>query len=313
MALTIPQRAARTEKTAAGRTIPARIPRTGPRSIQPDRTTTCVNLTAALKLSAAAGTFRWYLGKRRTGPDSAAACALAVGYGLMHLGLAGGVTYLVMKRRHAQKLAEAEAKRKLEEEFTERTILTISNTIDAKDEYTNGHSRRVAQYALEIGRMEGLNLEEQRELYYAGLLHDIGKIAIPDSILKGTTRLTDEEFALIKSHTSRGAVMLAQMKNQKLADGAHYHHERYDGKGYPDHLNGEKIPVYGRIIAVGDVVDAMNSKRTYKDSIDMSVVIAELKRCAGTQLDPKFAADMVKILESGFVADAGRDVVFDEK
>ena len=229
------------------------------------------------------------------------------------LGLVGGIVYLVMKRRAAKALAEAEAKRKLEEEFTERTILTISNTIDAKDEYTNGHSRRVAQYALEIGRMEGLSLEEQRELYYAGLLHDIGKISIPDKILKGTTKLTDEEFAIIKSHTSRGADILAEMKNQKLADGAHYHHERYDGKGYPDHLDGEKIPMYGRMIAVGDVVDAMNSKRTYKESIDMSVVIAELKRCAGTQLDPKYAADMVKILEGGFVADADHDVDFEEK
>ena len=231
----------------------------------------------------------------------------------LSLWLVGSIVYLVMRRRTAKKLAEAEAKRKLEEEFTERTILTISNTIDAKDEYTNGHSRRVAQYALEIGKMEGLNLEEQRELYYAGLLHDIGKISIPDKILKGTTKLTDEEFAIIKSHTSRGAEILAEMKNQKLADGAHYHHERYDGKGYPEHLDGEKIPMYGRMIAVGDVVDAMNSKRTYKDSIDMSIVIAELKRCAGTQLDPKYATDMVQILERGFVADADRDVDFDEE
>jgi len=91
------------------------------------------------------------------------------------------------------------------------------------------------------------------------------------------------------------------------------HQEQYDGKGYPEHLNGEKIPMYGRMIAVGDVVDAMNSKRTYKDSIDMSAVIAELKRCAGTQLDPQYAADMVKILEGGFVADTDRDVDFDEE
>ena len=232
---------------------------------------------------------------------------------LLALLLVGGIVYLVMQRRTAKKLAEAEAKRKLEEEFTERTILTISNTIDAKDEYTNGHSRRVAQYALEIGKMEGLSLEEQRELYYAGLLHDIGKIAIPDTILKGTTKLTDEEFAIIKSHTSRGAEMLSQIKNQKLADGAHYHHERYDGKGYPDHLEGEKIPMYGRMIAVGDVVDAMNSKRTYKESIDMGVVIAELKRCAGTQLDPKYALDMAEILKRGFRADARKDAVFGDK
>jgi len=232
---------------------------------------------------------------------------------LLALGLVGGIVYLVMKRRAAKKLAEAEAKRKLEEEFTERTILTISNTIDAKDEYTNGHSRRVAQYALEIGRMEGLNPEEQRELYYAGLLHDIGKIAIPDNILNKPSKLTDEEYGIIKSHTCRGADILAQMKNQRLADGAHFHHERFDGKGYPERLSGDKIPMYGRMIGVADVVDAMYSRRVYKASINMDVVIEEIKRCAGAQLDPKYAADMVKILEGGFVADENRDVVFDDE
>jgi len=232
---------------------------------------------------------------------------------LLALGLVGGIVYLVMKRRAAKKLAEAEAKRKLEEEFTERTILTISNTIDAKDEYTNGHSRRVAQYALEIGRMEGLNLEEQRELYYAGLLHDIGKIAIPDNILNKPSKLTDEEYGIIKSHTCRGADILAQMKNQRLADGAHFHHERFDGKGYPERLSGDKIPMYGRMIGVADVVDAMYSRRVYKASINMDVVIEEIKRCAGAQLDPKYAADMVKILEGGFVADENRAVVFDDE
>ena len=239
---------------------------------------------------------------------------------VLALGLVGSIVYLVMRRRNAKKLAEAEAKRKqaedkrkLEEEFTERTILTISNTIDAKDKYTNGHSSRVAQYALEIGRMEGLNVEEQRELYYAGLLHDIGKIAIPDHILNKPSKLTDEEYGLIKSHTSRGADILGQMKNQRLADGAHFHHERYDGKGYPEHLSGDKIPMYGRMIGVADVVDAMYSRRVYKPSINMDVVIEEIKRCAGAQLDPKYAADMVKILEGGFVADENRDVDFDDE
>lgn len=213
-----------------------------------------------------------------------------------------------------QERAEAaEAKRRLEEEFTERTILTISNTIDAKDEYTNGHSRRVAQYTLEIGKQEGLSVDELRELYYAALLHDIGKIAIPDNILNKPSKLTDEEYATIKSHTSRGANILSQMHNQRLADGAHYHHERYDGKGYPEHLSGEMIPAYGRMIAVADVVDAMYSKRVYKVGITMDVVIAELKRCAGTQLDPKYAADMIRVLESGFVADENRETVFDRE
>jgi energy-coupling factor transport system substrate-specific component len=187
----------------------------------------------------------------------------------------------------------------------------MSNTIDAKDESTNGHSRRVAQYTVEIGKMEGLSTDELRELYYAALLHDIGKIAIPDNILNKPSKLTDEEYGVIKSHTSRGANILNQMKNQRLADGAHYHHERYDGSGYPEHLSGDEIPAYGRMIAVADVVDAMYSKRVYKAGITMDVVIEELKRCAGTQLDPKYAADMIHVLENGFVADENRETVFD--
>ena len=251
------------------------------------------------------------------------------------------LTYLFTKKRNEKKLAEAkkeaetanhiaeleakhakaeqeraeaaEAKRRLEEEFTERTILTISNTIDAKDRSTNGHSRRVAQYTVEIGRMEKLSTDELRELYYAALLHDIGKIAIPDNILNKPSKLTDEEYGVIKSHTSRGANILNQIKNQRLADGAHYHHERYDGKGYPEQLVGEAIPAYGRMIAVADVVDAMYSKRVYKAGITMDVVIAELKRCAGTQLDPQYAADMIYVLERGFVADENRETVFDSE
>lgn len=218
------------------------------------------------------------------------------------------------KARAEKERAEvAELKRRMEEEFTERTILTISNTIDAKDRYTNGHSRRVAQYTLEIGKQEGFSTEELRELYYAALLHDIGKIAIPDIILNKPSKLTDEEYGVIKSHTSRGANILNQMQNQHLADGAHYHHERYDGRGYPEKLAGKNIPVYGRMIAVADVVDAMYSKRVYKPSITMDLVIEELKKCAGTQLDPKYAADMIRVLESGFVADENRETIFDRE
>ena len=222
-------------------------------------------------------------------------------------------TYLYTKKRNEKKLAEAEARRKLEEEFTERTILMMSNTIDARDQDTNGHSRRVAQYTVEIGKQEGLPVDELRELYYAALLHDIGKIAIPDNILNKPSKLTDEEYGVIKSHTSRGANILNQMKNQRLADGAHYHHERYDGRGYPEKLAGEAIPPYGRMIAVADVVDAMYSKRVYKAGITMDVVIEELKRCAGTQLDPRYVEDMVHILENGFVADENRETMFDNE
>lgn len=223
------------------------------------------------------------------------------------------LTYLFTKKRSEKKLAEAEARRKLEEDFTERTILMMSNTIDARDEDTNGHSQRVAQYTVEIGKQEGLPAGELRELYYAALLHDIGKIGVPDSILNKPGKLTDEEYGIIKSHTSRGATILKQMKNQRLADGAHYHHERFDGRGYPEQLAGEAIPTYGRMIAVADVVDAMYSARVYKTGITMDVVIEELKRCAGTQLDPKYAADMIRVLENGFVADETRETVFDRE
>ena len=216
-------------------------------------------------------------------------------------------------RAEAERAEVAEAKRKMEEDFTERTILTISNTIDAKDSSTNGHSRRVAQYTLKLGEMENLSVDELRELYYAALLHDIGKIAIPDSILNKPGRLTDEEYSVIKSHTNRGAGILEQMENQRLADGAHYHHERYDGKGYPEKLAGKDIPRYGRMIAVADVVDAMYSARVYKSGINMDVVIAELQKCAGTQLDPKYAADMIEILKNGFVADEKIAMDFDEE
>ena len=137
--------------------------------------------------------------------------------------------------------------------------------------------------------------------------------AIPDSILNKPGRLTDEEYSVIKSHTNRGAGILEQMENQRLADGAHYHHERYDGKGYPEKLAGKDIPKYGRMIAVADVVDAMYSARVYKSGINMDVVIAELKKCAGTQLDPKYAADMIEILKNGFVADEKIAMDFDEE
>jgi HD-GYP domain-containing protein (c-di-GMP phosphodiesterase class II) len=103
------------------------------------------------------------------------------------------------------------------------------------------------------------------------------------------------------------------MKNQRLADGAHYHHERYDGRAYPEKLAGEAIPPYGRMIAVADVVDAMYSKRVYKAGITMDVVIEELKRCAGTQLDPRYVEDMVHVLENGFVADENRETMFDNE
>lgn len=173
-----------------------------------------------------------------------------------------------------------------------QAIATIANTIDAKDEDTNGHSVRVADYSRRIARRMGFSHEEVQYIYQTALLHDVGKIGVPDSVLKKAGKLTDEEYATIKSHTTIGAKILSEIITvPHIAEGAQYHHERYDGKGYPKGLKGEEIPMIGRIIAVADVYDALTSRRVYKESMDKSVVLAELQKNAGTQFDP----DVVKI------------------
>ena len=179
------------------------------------------------------------------------------------------------------------------------SIQTIANAIDAKDEYTQGHCTRVAEYSLMIGKYLGMQDDEQEALHYAAILHDVGKIGIKDSILNGTTKLTDEEFAEMKSHVIKGARILENIKKTKpeIVLGAKYHHERYDGKGYAEGISGENIPLFARIIAVADVYDAMTSTRSYRKGLPQEIAVAELIKYSGTQFDKKIVDAFVQYVE----------------
>lgn len=184
--------------------------------------------------------------------------------------------------------------------ITVESIQAIARTIDAKDEYTNGHSIRVGYYSKIIAQNLGLSEDEVDNIYYIALLHDIGKIAIPDKILNKPGKLTDEEFAIMKSHTTRGAKILKGISTiPHIVEGAKYHHEKYDGTGYPEGLKGEEIPYVARIICCADCFDAMASKRVYKKAFTLETIMNEFKRCAGTQFDPDIAKVVVEMMASG--------------
>ncbi len=191
-------------------------------------------------------------------------------------------------------------------DIADQIIRIVAKTIDARDKYTSGHSHRVASYAVEIGRRYGLNKEQLEQLRYAALLHDIGKIGIPDQILNKHFGLTDEEYAVIKQHPTIGGEILKEFTlAPEAAIGALYHHERYDGRGYNKGLKGEEIPLYARIIAVADAYDAMDSNRVYQASMDPEVIYQELEKGRGTQFDAKFAEIMMAMMREGFVATEG--------
>lgn len=184
------------------------------------------------------------------------------------------------------------------------TIETISNAIDAKDEYTGGHSERVGKYAGilagEIAKEYNFNEQDVINIQYIGLMHDFGKIGVADTILNKVGRLTDEEFSLMKKHATIGYELL---KGIRLVDGlpeaVKYHHERYDGKGYPDGLKGEDIPLVARILCLADCYDAMTSNRVYRNRLTDEEVSAEIIRCSGTQFDPKLAEVFVRLINEG--------------
>ena len=177
-------------------------------------------------------------------------------------------------------------------------MIALSKTVDAKDHYTNGHSGRVAEYSAELARRMGKSEEEQEKIYEMGLMHDIGKIGISEEIINKTSRLTDEEFDEIKKHTVVGYDILSAITEMpELAIGARYHHERYDGKGYPDGLSGKDIPEAARIICLADCYDAMTSTRTYSEPKTQQEVRAEIVRCSGTQFDPDIAQVMIQMID----------------
>lgn len=193
---------------------------------------------------------------------------------------------------------EVEKKTKENERLFMHVVSSLASAIDAKDTYTNGHSGRVAEYSREIARRAGYEGKELEDIYMMGLLHDVGKIGIPDAVINKPVKLTDEEYDIIKNHPVLGARILGNIKEMpKLANGARWHHERYDGKGYPDGLFGEDIPEEARIIAVADSYDAMTSHRSYRKSLPQEVVREEIEKGKGTQFDPRFACIMLEMME----------------
>ena len=189
---------------------------------------------------------------------------------------------------------------KLEQAYME-SIETLRFTVEAKDTYTRGHSDRVSEYSVLIGKKLELCDEDINTLKVGGLFHDIGKIGVPDSILLKNSKLTDEEYSEIKNHPSIGAHILSNATIFKDAlPIVKHHHERYDGTGYPGKLKGEDIPLLARIAAVADSFDAMTSRRTYRDSMDLDFVKAEIEKCKGTQFDPSCADAFLDILNNEY-------------
>lgn len=200
----------------------------------------------------------------------------------------------IIKRQQQEEL---DKRKKNIEEMSLQLMQMLSTTIEAKDEYTKGHSHRVAEYSVLIARELGWNEKELSNLKNAAHLHDIGKIAIPDTILNKPSKLSEEEFSIIKEHTTIGANIL---KNISLIDHVQEivrnHHERYDGNGYPDGLKGKEIPLHARIVAVADSYDAMSSQRIYRNQLPPEKIIQELENNKGTQFDPEITDIFLKLL-----------------
>lgn len=198
-----------------------------------------------------------------------------------------------LQRRLEEKTREVEL-------VTIQAITTVANTIDAKDDYTKGHSIRVAYYSEALARKIGWSEDEVQNIHYIALLHDIGKIGVPDSVLNKPFKLTNVEFELIKNHTVMGAEILKDIKMfPNVSVGAKYHHERYDGKGYPSGLKGDEIPVVARIIGIVDSYDAMTSNRVYRKRLQDEMVRQELVRGKGSQFDPYLVDQFMELLEEG--------------
>ncbi len=176
------------------------------------------------------------------------------------------------------------------------TLHALTSAIDAKDSYTHGHSERVALMSRMLAAAAGLDAPTVERVYIAGLVHDVGKIGVPEAVLCKPGKLTSDEFELVKMHPEIGARILRDIRQMNsLIPGVLYHHERWDGRGYPRGLAGENIPLFGRLICLADSFDAMSSSRTYRKGMPHEQVLAEIARCAGSQFDPDLAAMFVRL------------------
>jgi len=194
-----------------------------------------------------------------------------------------------------------EEKRQQVELVTLNAIMAIANMIEARDAYTRGHSNRVAQCSVAIGKKVGMSEKELKNIDYMALLHDIGKIGVPDNILNKPFSLTEDEYAVMKKHPTKGYDILKNFSAiPDLHYGILYHHERYDGKGYPGGLKGEEIPFQARIIAIADTYDAMTSDRAYRKALPLDVVIDEFVENRGIQFDPQLVDVFLEMIKDGF-------------
>ena len=208
------------------------------------------------------------------------------------------VAYILYRIREAG----YERNERIKDNIISQAMNAIANLVDAKDPYTKGHSTRVSYYTQKIAEKMGLHETEVKNLGYIALMHDCGKIGIPDNILTKPARLTDEEFKIMQGHTTYGGKALEEFTSMDgIVEGALYHHERYDGKGYPKKLKGENIPLYARIIGVADALDAMNSDRCYRPHLKPEVIKQELKKNSGSQFDPDIVECALELIEDGVI------------
>jgi len=206
--------------------------------------------------------------------------------------------FLEIQKEQQELQAEVVKKELKIENLTYQAMITLAQTIDAKDSYTKGHSTRVAEYARMMARKIGKDENEQIQIYFMGLLHDIGKIGIKDDIINKPKDLTDEEFLTIKSHPTIGFHILKSMTEiPNIEYAARWHHERFDGKGYPDGIKGEEIPEFVRIIAIADSYDAMASNRSYRKAMPQEVIKEEIEKGKGKQFDPVLADIMLQLIK----------------
>lgn len=207
-----------------------------------------------------------------------------------------GVAYILYRMRERR----FEQYKKDMDDLISQSMNTFANLIDAKDTYTRGHSTRVAYYTQKIAEAMGLHENEVKCLGYIALMHDCGKIGIPESILTKPAKLTAEEYKMMQSHTTYGGEALKDFTAiNGIVEGALYHHERFDGTGYPKKLKGSDIPLYARIIGVADALDAMNSDRCYRPHLSPDVIKKELKNNSGSQFDPDIVEVTLELIEDG--------------
>lgn len=223
-------------------------------------------------------------------------------FGTMFIFISFAVCTDFLRRYFVSQLESYYTAKKSDSRFKQLSVQSISalaSAVEAKDIYTKGHSKRVAGYSMEIARKMGYPEDMCHDVYFIGLMHDVGKIGIPDAVINKTDRLNDDEYAEIKKHPAIGYDILKQITELPgISEGARWHHERYDGKGYPDGLSGTDIPEIARIIAVSDAYDAMTSNRSYRKLMPQAAVREQIVKNSGTQFDPDIAKIMIEMIDA---------------